>query len=1597
MNILLSSIKSANSVDTVSILIMLLMLFLFVLTWGFNRISILRIRRKSEQANDLSMIMKHTLNMSHNQVLRLSISERYGMNMHGHFLPDEGMSHEESITYIHPDDRDVYQEFCKKLVKGAKTSQCIFRWDTNLGKGKEEWHYYRDLGIAEYANPNLRTPTNIFSILTDVTDQIQQDRKEKELANRYLNIYEQPIVGLAFLNKDGYLLNVNEKIMELLKFKSDNDAIFYDIPIFDSPIFHDVLDKHKIEEMFFCTKCIYPERDVNFYAEIGLMPIYDDEGELLYLTLSIRDLTQERELFIQDRENEAITRRQNEEIQQYENELQYLMEECDMRFWRANYDRQEIAFYKKLSVPEKVMSFKELATFFFNDPLIMEGFYHPEEHFSKPMAHLCYTRPIFHSSNEPQWNMLDSLPHFDDNGQLTECYGVLRNLTPLMKKQEELRQETERARQSGMMKSTFMANMTHEIRTPLNSIVGFSDVLPMLQTQEEKQEIIRVIMNNCDMLMRLINDLLALSTEDGGGITIMPEDVDFAKTFDDICTTAAERVQNPQVAFIKDNPYETCPARLDPGRILQVITNFVTNAVKYTHEGHIKVGYARQDDGLRIYCEDTGAGIPKEDQKKVFDRFVKLNEYVQGTGLGLSICKAISEKCGGKIGVESEGEGKGSTFWMWIPTVVKALILMLVLHLSPMTAEAQNDSTKVFSIEQPLVYEDAWDLWPYTFLNENGEPDGYNIDLLKMLLKRLDIPYIIKLKPTQDAFNDLKNGKSDLIFGMEANFHHEYGKYGKSVISLFTHSVVHEKGREPFVKTLKDLSNHRVIVHTGSFSHHLMEDKGWGQNAVGYDDMKEAIQKASVDPMNEIVWNTMSLKWLIHKYQVENLELSPIDIPHGEYKFISKNRQLLNQLDSVYTLLLAEEELVGIQNKWFYPERYETGIPSWIWQLAAAVAAFALFFLCYYIFFRIRENRLTKDVRKKNDRLSLILKTSNVRFWTYDTRNKVLTRLNENGLPWDTLTLQDLAQMYVKDSFDHMVETINRIVKGEIENDTVDLLSRKDQDGQIREYTMTLSVLRYHKNGQPSVIIGTRSDVTEEKRMQFTTRDNMIRYRAVFNSVLLDMAYYDKDGYMRNLNEKGCRTFNTNMERILQKRITIRDVLGMPDLDVEHLEYIHLTQLVRDDADDNRSAKGLLSDGKEMVCYELQVVPVRDENGKLMGIFSSGREITEMANSYQQRQKNLHQLAKANEEVTSYIKNINYVLKVGGVRMMNYYPNTHQLVIYSEIGRVEYEITQQRAFMLTHKDDKQTVSRILMSMDNRSIAPIKATIRTTLRVKGGYQLCLQLHLVPIIDDNGLAKYYFGMCRDVSEMMQTQKELAQETAKAQEVEVVKNAFLRNMSYEIRTPLNAVVGFAELFEMEHTPDDESIFIKEIKDNSQVLLKLINNILFLSRLDARMIEINPQLTDFAQVFNMTCQSCWEMNRVPGVEYIVENPYEQLVVEIDVNNVNMILRQIILNACQHTFQGYVHTRIDYIGDRLIVAVEDTGEGIEEQLLPTIFERFATGAYVGSGLGLSICYELIQQMGGTINIKSEVGKGTTVWFSIPCKATEMVRGKKGD
>ena len=918
---------------------------------------------------------------------------------------------------------------------------------------------------------------------------------------------------------------------------------------------------------------------------------------------------------------------------------------------------------------------------------------------------------------------------------------------------------------------------------------------------------------------------------------------------------------------------------------------------------------------------------------------------------------------------------------------------MLTLLLgTALTAAAQKDSIVSYSIEHPLVYEDAWDLWPYAFLNEQGEPEGYNVDLVKMIFKALDIPYIIKLKPTNEAFADIKSGKADITLGMDANFHQEYGYFSKSVVQLFTHSVVHRKGTKAPISTIADLANYRVCVHDGSYSHHLMQDHGWGDNAIPYEDMKEAIHKAMSEPDTYILWNTMSLKWLIRKYQADNLELSSVDIPHGEYKFISGNRHLLQQVDSIYSKLRADEKLQPIQNKWFYPEKtLQPGLPSWVRIVAFALAAVALGSVLLYISYRLREKKMTADVQKKNARLAMILQTSHVRFFTYNVKQKVFTQMDMQGNTEHTYTIPEFMQLFYNHNFEILTEAINRIVRQEEQRVTVEIQAKplRSQD-EYNDYLVALAVLHRDDQGRPDTIIGTRSDITEERIKQRQTKDTMLRYQAIFNTAMVDMVYYDEVGHIQDINQKACETFGVDHDELVTNKVTLSDVLGLDHSKVFNGDIFYATQLLNLHPGEHRSSK-VSKRRRERMFYEIQIVPVYGVQHQLLGYYGTGVDMTEVADSFSRRQENIRQMQKANQELTNYIANINYALRVGHIKIARYSAITHTLTIYSEIGHEEYALTQARAMKLAHEESKKTAERILNSMDNSTIMPIDADIRTTLRVKGK-PLCLQLHFVPIVGDDGLVKEYLGTCRDTSELKATEAELQKETVRAQEVEGVKNAFLRNMSYEIRTPLNTVVGFAELFQQEHSSDDEQVFIEEIKDSSRHLLNLINNILFLSRLDARMIDIKPRMTDYAPIFESQCEAGWAGLQQEGVSYLVENPFEQLNIEIDDQNMGIILEQVLKNACQHTRSGSVRVRADYIGRQFVVTVVDTGDGIDKEFLDNIFERFATGGNKGTGLGLSICYELLQQMGGNIQISSRRGRGTTVWITLPCETGEIVR-----
>jgi signal transduction histidine kinase len=471
---------------------------------------------------------------------------------------------------------------------------------------------------------------------------------------------------MSFYDANGKLIDFNDSMRELCVFNDQMEAYFRKTCMFDAPALQNDFDRTSKHSFHVCQRMYYPEIGIDKYLDFRIRPTFDDQDHLLYYIVTSRDVTAEREMDMEQRKHEKKLRHISKRVSRYEHELNYLLKNGNMFVWSISFKTMEIIFSRSLSSYEFRESFEDYLNSMFQDERAaaasnLKALMESRQPFNN--THHFLSTPI---DNGPQWYAISGMPIIEDDGECTGYFGVLKNVNDLMTVQEQLKKERTRAEASGTMKSAFLANMTHEIRTPLNAIVGFSDLLQIIDEPADRQEFIRIIRNNCDMLLRLINDILEASGT-GQTLAIATTDVDFSQVFDDICQTLAQRVQEPGVEFLKENPYPTLNTTLDKGRVQQVITNFVTNAVKYTREGHIKVGYRKQDEGLYIYCEDTGAGIPKDKQASVFERFVKLNDFVQGTGLGLSICKTIAERCNGKIGVFSEGEGKGSTFWLWIP------------------------------------------------------------------------------------------------------------------------------------------------------------------------------------------------------------------------------------------------------------------------------------------------------------------------------------------------------------------------------------------------------------------------------------------------------------------------------------------------------------------------------------------------------------------------------------------------------------------------------------------------------------------------------------------------------------------------------------------------------------------------------------------------------------------------------------------------------------------------------------------------------------------------------------------------------------------
>lgn len=245
---------------------------------------------------------------------------------------------------------------------------------------------------------------------------------------------------------------------------------------------------------------------------------------------------------------------------------------------------------------------------------------------------------------------------------------TVHDITQLKETEKQLTLAKEKAENADLSKSAFLANMSHEIRTPLNAITGFAEVLASANTEEEKAQYQEIIKMNADLLLQLVNDILDMSKIEAGTLEFVYTKVDINLLLSDLRQLFQMRVNDAgkNIRIIAEPSLPSCSIETDRNRVAQVLSNFTTNAIKFTQEGTISIGYEARDTELYFYVTNSGAGIPADKLPEVFGRFVKLNKDKKGTGLGLSISKTIVNKLEGQIGADSV-EGKGSTFWFTIP------------------------------------------------------------------------------------------------------------------------------------------------------------------------------------------------------------------------------------------------------------------------------------------------------------------------------------------------------------------------------------------------------------------------------------------------------------------------------------------------------------------------------------------------------------------------------------------------------------------------------------------------------------------------------------------------------------------------------------------------------------------------------------------------------------------------------------------------------------------------------------------------------------------------------------------------------------------
>lgn len=878
----------------------------------------------------------------------------------------------------------------------------------------------------------------------------------------------------------------------------------------------------------------------------------------------------------------------------------------------------------------------------------------------------------------------------------------------------------------------------------------------------------------------------------------------------------------------------------------------------------------------------------------------------------------------------------------------------------------------VFSVcaadrKDTLYIDGDWAFPPYEFINTQGKPDGLNVDLIKEVMKRMNIPYIIRLHNWTTVLSSFQKGETDLILGM--NFSNERMRtYRFGAVHEYVYQdAVCRKGETPF-HTASQLKDKSIVVQYKAITKDLLHKAGFHGNKVSFcENMSDGILGVLQGKYDVAVCDHNVAAHIIRENKYDNLLTVSLDIPPQEFCFVGHSQKILDAVGTAFYSMKKDGTYDKLHDKWIPKEKNFFSLKT-ILSIIGIVFLISCILLTFIIVLKLKVRAARRELSIKNTRLLMALKAGDLVAWRYDVRTKTFFRLDGEKKSESGFTYEVYVGRIHPDDRQIFEETLAKSCQGNIHSESLCVRVDREGKGLYRNISKEFGVT-YATDGSIESVVGTDKDITETVLMQKKLQDSIGKMSlAIKYANVVFWEYETSKGYYRFYSTPLGSYEDTNKVK--------------PS---EIMEKIH-------PEDRKKMAEFLeaVTHGKEKIIY----TDVRIMSSDIKG-WRCIRPIATAFNKDEHTGKVLLYVGftcdytgiyELNKEVNDYARKMDLLIKSSKVKLWSYDRETHKIELRKDD---EILIRTSDEIIALGRNDKR-IKQIFAQMEK---GELEAFTTHGNYVKDGKTYYTQNDIIPLRDEDGNIKEYFGSLRDITDFIEIQKKLEEEKEKAQQSDKLKTSFITNMNHEIRTPLNGIIGFSQILAESCTElslSERRDFARRILTCNNNLLSIISNIIEVSQMESDSLNLSWNKCSV----NRLC-----METIKTMEHLAEKgvdmtfvPHEQdYELTTDCHRVMQLLSNYLSNAAKFTAKGTISLdyRIEEDKKQIVFSVMDTGIGVPMDKGEIIFERFEKldRFETGTGLGLYICRILADAFHGKVMLDTSYSGGARFLFIHPIES----------